>query len=142
MNKLEIARACAATMYEKDSAAKALGISIEIPEPGSAVASMSVREDMVNGFALCHGGLLFTLADTAFAYACNAYNDQTVAGSGSIDFLRPVFLYDELKAVALEEHRGRRGGVYAVEIVNQKHEFVALFRGRAISQGQPLFGPD
>ena len=142
MNKLEIARACAATMYEKDSASQALGISIDIPEPGSAVASMSVREDMVNGFALCHGGLLFTLADTAFAYACNAYNDQTVAGSGSIDFLRPVFLHDELKAVALEEHRGRRSSVYAVEIVNQKHEFVALFRGRAISQGQPLFGPD
>ena len=142
MNKLEIARACAARMYENDSASRALGISIDIPEPGSAVASMSVRQDRVNGFELCHGGLLFTLADTAFAYACNAYNDQTVAGAGTIDFLRPVFVHDELKAVALEEHHGRRGGVYAVEIVNQNSQFVALFRGRAISQGQPLLDTD
>ena len=138
MNKLELARACAEKMYADDHASRALGIEIEIPEPGSAVATMTVRKDMVNGFDICHGGLVFTLADTAFAFACNAYDDVTVAGAGSIDFLRPVFLGDELKAVALEEHRGRRGGVYAVEVVNQHSEFVALFRGRAISRGQKL----
>lgn len=138
MNELELARACADRMYDQDKASRALGIEIEIPEPGSAVATMRVREDMVNGFDICHGGLVFTLADTAFAYACNAYDDVTVAGAGNIDFLRPVFLGDQLKAVALEEHRGRRGGVYAVEVVNQQGEFVALFRGRAIGRGQKL----
>lgn len=138
MNDLETARACADKMYAADKASQALGIEIEIPEPGSAIATMRVRDDMVNGFDICHGGLVFTLADTAFAFACNAYNDLTVAGAGTIDFLRPVFLGDELRAVALEEHRGRRGGVYAVEVVNQQGEFVALFRGRAISRGQPI----
>ena len=76
---LERARACANRMYENDKASQALGIEIEIPETGSAVATMTVREDMANGFDLCHGGLIFTLADTAFAFACNAYDDVTVA---------------------------------------------------------------
>ena len=142
MNDLKTARACAAKMYANDRASHALGIEIEIPEPGSAVATMTVREDMVNGFDMCHGGLIFTLADTAFAFACNAYNDLTVAGAGTIDFLRSAYLGDELKAVALEEHRGRRGGVYAVEVVNQRAQFVALFRGRAISRGEALIGED
>jgi acyl-CoA thioesterase len=138
MDELERAQACADRMYSEDKASQALGIEIEIPEPGSAVAKMTVREDMVNGFNICHGGLVFTLADTAFAFACNAYNDLTVAGAASIDFLRPVFLGDKLQAVALEEHRGQRGGVYAVEVVNQNREFVALFRGRSVSRGQAL----
>ena len=142
MNDLKTARACAAKMYANDRASQALGIEIEIPEPGSAVATMTVREDMVNGFDMCHGGLIFTLADTAFAFACNAYNDLTVAGAGTIDFLRSAYLGDELKAVALEEHRGTRGGVYAVEVVNQRAQFVALFRGRAISRGEALIGED
>ena len=135
---LERARACADRMYENDKASRALGIRIEIPEPGSAVASMTVREDMANGFDICHGGLIFTLADTAFAFACNAYDDVTVAGSGTVEFLRPAFVGDELRAVALEEHRGKRSGVYAVEVVNQRDEFVALFRGRAVARGQSL----
>ena len=138
MNELDLARACADKMYADDNATRGLGIEIEIPEPGSAVATMTVRKDMVNGFDICHGGFVFTLADTAFAFACNAYDDVTVAGAASIDFLRPVFLGDELKAVALEEHRGRRGGVYAAEVINQHGEFVALFRGRAISRGEKL----
>jgi acyl-CoA thioesterase len=135
---LERARACADRMYVNDKASRALGIEIEIPEPGSAVASMTVREDMANGFDICHGGLIFTLADTAFAFACNAYDDVTVAGSGTVEFLRPAFVGDELRAVALEEHRGKRSGVYAVEVVNQRDEFVALFRGRAVARGQSL----
>ena len=138
MNDLEKARACADVMYANDRASRALGIDIEIPEPGSAVATMTVRDDMTNGFDICHGGLLFTLADTAFAFACNAYDDITVAGSGTIEFLRPAFLDDELRAVAVEEHRGQRSGLYAVEVVNQTGEFVALFRGRSVARGQPL----
>ena len=138
MNELEKARACADIMYRNDKASRALGIDIEIPEPGSAVATMTVREDMANGLDICHGGLIFTLADTAFAFACNAYDDVTVAGSGTVEFLRPAFVGDELRAVALEEHRGKRSGVYAVEVVNQRDEFVALFRGRAVARGQSL----
>jgi acyl-CoA thioesterase len=138
MGDLERARACATTMYTRDKASQALGITLEIPEVGSAIANMRVRPDMLNGFDLCHGGLIFTLADTAFAFACNAYDDVTVAGSGTIEFLRPVYLDDELRAVALEEHRGRRSGLYAVEVVNQHDEFVALFRGRSVSRDQSL----
>ena len=138
MSKLDTARRCADTMMRNDKASAALGIRVAIPETGTAVATMTVRDDMLNGFEVLHGGLTFALADTAFAFACNAYDDVTVAGAASIDFLRPVFLGDELKAVALEEHRGRRGGVYAVEVINQHGEFVALFRGRAISRGEKL----
>ena len=138
MNDLERARACAEKMYAGDSASKALGIKIEIPEPGSAVATMHINEDMVNGFDICHGGLVFALADTAFAFACNAYDNLSVAGSGTIEFLRPVNLSDDLRALALEEHRGRRNGLYAVEVLNQHNEFVALFRGRSVSRGQRI----
>jgi acyl-CoA thioesterase len=138
MDSLEQARACADRMYANDTASRALGIEIEIPETGSAIATMTVRPDMTNGFDLCHGGLIFTLADTAFAFACNAYDDVTVAGSGTVEFLRPVYEGDLLRAVALEEHRGRRSGVYAVEVINQRGEFVALFRGRAVARGQSL----
>jgi len=138
MDSLEQARACADRMFANDTASRALGIEIEIPETGSAIATMTVRPDMTNGFDLCHGGLIFTLADTAFAFACNAYDDVTVAGSGTVEFLRPVYEGDLLRAVALEEHRGKRSGVYAVEVVNQRDEFVALFRGRAVARGQSL----
>lgn len=138
MKPLDKARACAEKMLANDRASRALGIDIEIPGPGSAVATMRVRDDMTNGFDVCHGGVLFTLADTAFAFACNAYDDVTLAGAATIDFLRPAFAGDELRAVALEEHRGRRGGVYAVEVVNQDGESVALFRGRSSSRGRPL----
>lgn len=138
MNDLERARACAQRMYRNDKASQALGIEIEIPEPGSAIATMRVREDMTNGFDICHGGLLFALADTAFAFACNAYDDVTVAGSGTIEFLRPAFRDDELRAVALEEHRAKKTGIYAVQVVNQNDDFVALFRGRAVARGQVL----
>jgi len=138
MDKLQLARACAEQMYSDDKASRTLGIEIEIPEPGSAVARMTVRDDMTNGFEICHGGLIFTLADTAFAFACNAYDDVTIAASGTVEFLRPAFVGDELRAIALEEHRGKRSGVYAVEVVNQRDEFVALFRGRAVARGQTL----
>lgn len=138
MSDLDTARACAEQMYRNDKASQALGIEIEIPEAGSAIATMRVREDMTNGFDICHGGLIFALADTAFAFACNAYDDVTVAGSGTIEFLRPAFRDDELRAVALEEHRARKSGIYAVEILNQNDDFVALFRGRAVARGQAL----
>ncbi len=138
MDDLQTARACADKMTANDAASKALGIEIEIPEPGSAIATMRVRKDMTNGFDICHGGLIFTLADTAFAFACNAYDDVTVAGSGTVEFLRPALLGDELRAVAIEEHRGKRSGLYAVEVRNQQDKPVALFRGRAVARGESL----
>jgi acyl-CoA thioesterase len=138
MNDLERARACADKMYAGDKASRALGIDVEVSRAGSASATMTVREDMVNGFNICHGGLVFTLADTAFAFACNAYDELTVAGSGHIEFLRPANLDDTLRAIAREELRGERVGFYTVEVINQDEAIIALFRGRSVSRGQCL----
>ena len=142
MDTLELAKRCAETMYANDAASRSLGIRVDIPNAGEAVAHMTVREDMVNGFEICHGGLLFTLADTAFAFACNAYDERTFAAAASIDFLRPARLGDELRASAREDYRGRRSGFYTVEVRNQRDEAVALFRGRSASRGERLCGPD
>ena len=138
MNDLERARACANKMYAADRASQSLGIDIEIPEPGSAVATMTVRDDMTNGFGICHGGLVFALADTAFAFACNAHDDVTVAGAGTIEFLRPAKTGDRLRAVARELHRGRKSGIYDVEVTNQHDVRVAVFRGRGVARGDKL----
>lgn len=131
-------------MFAADSASKMLDIEIDIPAPGQAVATMRVRADMVNGFDVCHGGIIFSLADTAFAFACNAYNRLSVAASANIEFLKPVMRDDVLTARATEEHCGRQSGVYSVSIANQHGERVALFRGRSASRDQPLIddGPE
>jgi len=138
MNELERARKCAEKMFADDRASQLLGIEIVIPDVGAAIASMQVRDDMLNGFDICHGGFVFALADTAFAFACNAYDDMTVAAAGSIEFLRPANSGDELRAVALEEHRGRRTGLYTIEVFNQDEQRVAVFRGRSVSRGEAL----
>ncbi len=134
MADLETARRCAGTMYANDRASKTLGIDIEIPAVGEAVATMAVREDMVNGFDVLHGGLTFALADTAFAFACNAYDALSVAASAQIEFLRPAIRGDVLTATATEDHRRRRSGYYSVEVRNQRGELVALFRGRSVAK--------
>jgi acyl-CoA thioesterase len=141
MGDLETAQRCADAMMAKDRSSKAMGISIEIPEAGQAIARMLVRDDMVNGFDVLHGGLTFALADTAFAFACNAYDKLTVAASANIDFLRPAMLGDELMASATEDYRGRRSGYYSVEVHNQRGELIALFRGRSASTGDALSSP-
>jgi acyl-CoA thioesterase len=138
MDEMQRAQACADVLYADDNASRALGIQVEVGAPGAAVATMCVREDMLNGFGICHGGILFTLADTAFAFACNGYDDLNVAASGSIDFLRPSRLDDELRAVAREDRRGSRVSFYTIDIFNQRDELVALFRGRSVSRGKPL----
>ena len=138
MNDLQRAQLCADKMYANDRASKALGIEIEIPEAGSAIAMMHVRKDMTNGFDICHGGLVFALADTAFAFACNAYDELTVAGSRSIEFLRPSVRGDQLRAVATEEHRGRKSGNYKVEVRNQEDKLIALFQGRSVTRGEAI----
>lgn len=138
MSDLQLARACAETMYAKDVSSQSLGITIDIPAVGEAVATMTVRDDMANGFAICHGGYVFNLADTAFAFACNAYNNQTVAAGATIDFLRPARVGEQLTAEAREEYRGQRRGFYSVAVSNQDGESIALFRGRSVSLGDPI----
>lgn len=138
MNDLETARKCAAVMFEKDAASRALGIAIEINAVGSANASVTVTEQMLNGFAVCHGGYIFALADSAFAFACNAYDKLTVAAGADIDFLRPAYVGDELTAIVLERSRGGRTGIYDVTVTNQNAEEVAVFRGRSYTTSQSV----
>jgi len=134
-----LAERVAAALYERDRASQALGMAIVAMRPGFARLTMKVRADMVNGHELCHGGLLFTLADSAFAFACNSYNESTVAAAGAIDFLQGARLGDELTAEARELWRSRRNGLYEIVICNQHGERVALFRGRSYRiEGQVL----
>jgi acyl-CoA thioesterase len=126
-----LAEACATAMFAQDSASQALGMRIIEVAPGYAQLVMSVRQDMVNGHQICHGGLIFTLADSAFAFACNTYNAATVAAGATIEFLAPGRLGDELTATAQEQSRSRRTGVYDVTVRNQRGECIALFRGRS-----------
>ena len=105
---------------------------IERVSPGFAQLSMTIRGDMVNGHAICHGGLVFTLADSAFAFACNSHNFNTVAAGCSIEFLAPGREGDVLTATAHERAQGRRAGVYDIEVCNQNGDTVALFRGKSM----------
>jgi acyl-CoA thioesterase len=127
----ETARLAAEKLYTGDKASQALGIRILETTLGGARVSMRVRADMVNGHSICHGGLVFTLADTAFAFACNSYGANTLAAAASIDFLAPARAGDELTALASELWRSGRSGLYQVEVTNQKGERIALFRGRS-----------
>ena len=133
MSDLIAAKRRAERMWAGDKASQAFGMAVDIERVGTATVRMAVREDMLNGFDVCHGGILFALADTAFAFACNAYERTNFAASASIDFLRPAACGDQLCAIASEEHRGRKNSYYTVRISNQEGELVALFRGRSAS---------
>jgi acyl-CoA thioesterase len=137
MNPEQVARASAEAMGSADAAGKALGISLEHVAPGEARVTMLVRADMVNGHDLCHGGLIATLADTAFAYACNSYGPTTVASGFAIDFLEPAHLGDVLVAEAREVALRGRSGVYDVT-VRRDDTVIAEFRGRSRSLGRPV----
>ncbi|MCA8837938.1 MAG: hotdog fold thioesterase, partial [Proteobacteria bacterium] len=104
---LVLAKACAQAMWDNDSASQALGMSLDSVEPGSATLSMSVTDTMTNGFDICHGGYVFLLADSTFAFSCNTYNRVTVAQGCSIEFLRPIHTGDVLTATGREIKRGR-----------------------------------
>lgn len=138
MTTTETALHCRDRMYSCDSASRGLGIDVEIPRAGCAVATMVVAENMINGLGVCHGGYIFTLADTAFAFACNAYDDVTVAAGATVDFLRPARAGDTLTATASESYRGRRNGVYDVTVTNQDGQQIAAFRGRSHATGRPM----
>jgi acyl-CoA thioesterase len=118
-------------MFARDHTARALGIVVDQVELGTATLTMTVRQDMVNGHNLCHGGMMATLCDTAFAYACNSYNLNTVASGFSIEILTPATLGDTLVAVAVEQVVRGRSGVYDVKLTNQNGDVIALFRGKS-----------
>lgn len=127
----ELAQACADSMFSRDQASQHLGMQIVSVAPGEAVLTMPVTSNMVQGHGACHGGYLFTLADSAFAFSCNTYDKATVASGCNIDYINPAFAGDLLTATAKERSRGRRTGVYDITITNQKGEVVVLFRGKS-----------
>jgi acyl-CoA thioesterase len=140
-----VAEAVRSGMYARDRAAQALGITVEEVAPGFARCRMPVREDMAQGHGTGHGGITFTLADTAFAYACNAYNRATVALGAEIAFLAPARVGDTLLATARERSRSGRTGIYDVEVTGADGTLIALFRGTAYeTRGEvvPLTTPD
>lgn len=127
-----LAQRVAEAMFAADIAARhTLGIDIVSVVEGEATLRMQVKKLHLNGHAVCHGGFVFTLADTAFAYACNSRNKTTLAASAMIDFLKPSHEGDVLTAHALEQWTEGRHGVYNITVRNQRSEIVALFRGKS-----------
>ncbi len=126
-----LADATAEAMFSRDRAAQALGIKIVRVQPGASLLTMTVRSDMVNGHHICHGGMIFSLADTAFAYACNSYNKNTVASACHIDFLAPAKEGETLEAEAVEQSASGRTGVYDITVRNNHGKTIALFRGKS-----------
>jgi len=134
----QLAQFAVQKMLSGDEASRSLGMELKTVGAGTAIVSMKVRKDMVNGHDIAHGGIVFTLADTAFACACNSHNVVNVAQSCSINFTRPALLGDVLTATAVEVTRGRRSGVYDVRVENGDGKLVALFRGQCASLDKPL----
>ena len=127
----QVAEATRDAMWANDRASQALGMQVLAVGPGSATLTMTVRADMLNGHDTCHGGLVTTLADSAFAFACNAYNELTVAAGFDVNFIAAARLGDVLTASALELSKAGRTGVYDITVANQRGESIAVFRGRS-----------
>jgi acyl-CoA thioesterase len=118
-------------MLAEDAASRGLGMKIEAMGPGYSRMAMAVRPEMLNGFKICHGGFITTLADSAFAFACNSYNELTLAAGIAVDFVAPAREGDVLTAEAREATLAGRTGVYDVKVTNQRGETIALLRGRS-----------
>jgi acyl-CoA thioesterase len=127
---MSVARSAVDAMLGSDRASQNLKLQILDVAPGSVRVSMTVRPEMVNGHGLCHGGIIFTLADSAFAFACNSHGEPMVAAGASIEFLAPASAGELLTALATEVSRGARHGIYDVRVTKNSGEAVALFRGR------------
>src|SRR6201996_3969522 len=121
-------------MWNEDDASSGLGMKIVEVGPGRATLTMTVRPDMVNGQRIAHGGFIFTLADSAFAFACNSHNEKSVAAQGNITFIKPGKLGDRLTATAREISRGGRSGIYDVRVTSGD-EVIAEFRGHSRTIG-------
>ena len=141
-DKQALAERAARAMYDPDRASRALGMRISAIAPQACSVTMKVRADMTNGHKICHGGLIFTLADSAFAFACNSGGEPAVAASGNIDFLAAAHEGDELTAHARELWRGGRSGIYEVTVTNQTGATIALFRGRSYRIDGQIVSPE
>ncbi|MCD2515073.1 hydroxyphenylacetyl-CoA thioesterase PaaI [Massilia sp. G4R7] len=130
-NPQALAELAGKTMYERDPASQALGMTLDEIKPGYARMSMRVRGDMLNGHATCHGGYIFMLADSAFAFACNSHNFNTVGAGCTIDYLAPGKEGDVLVAEATEQALQGKTGVYDIKVTNQEGRTIALFRGKS-----------
>jgi acyl-CoA thioesterase len=127
----DIARACAEAMWKQDDASQGLGMELVEVKPGQATLAMTIQPHMVNGQRIAHGGFIFTLADSAFAFACNSHNERVVAAQGSITFIRPGKLGDRLVATAREISRSGRSGIYDVRVAADDGTVIAEFRGHS-----------
>jgi acyl-CoA thioesterase len=125
-------------MMKNDLFSQWLGISVLEIKEGHSKISMTVRQEMINGFGIVHGGIAFSLADSAFAFACNNRNNLSVALETTINFLKPVAPGDVLTAEASEIHNGKSTGLYLIKVVNQQNVQVALFKGTCFRTGKPL----
>jgi len=126
-------------MWATDRASRGMGMRVAAIGPGTCTMTMTVREDMLNGYGTCQGGLLTALADSCFAFACNAYDEITVASGFNVEIVAPGRLGDVLTAVAVEVSKAGRMGVYDIDVRNQRGERVLAFRGRSYTmKGKPV----
>ncbi|HST75070.1 MAG TPA: hydroxyphenylacetyl-CoA thioesterase PaaI [Acetobacteraceae bacterium] len=135
-----LAEACAEAMWAEDRASRGLGMALDEVGPGCARLSMRVAEAMVNGHGICHGGFIFTLADSAMAFASNSHGERAVAQQAAISFLRPAKHGERLTAEAVERARAGRTGLYDVRVTAEDGAVVAEFRGHTRSLGEKFFG--
>lgn len=137
MSPLEKAKKVGETMFAVDTASKhTMGMELLACEPGRAVMRMAVKPLHLNGHQICHGGFIFTLADSTFAFACNSHNKNAVAAGCTIEFLRPSHAGDVLTCEGVEQTLAGRHGIYDMKVTNQRGEVVAMFRGKsAVIQG-------
>ena len=131
MTPQDIAQGSARAMWNDDSTSQRLGMSLDHIAPGAATLTMTVTDQMTNGHGTCHGGYIFTLADSAFAFACNSYNQRAVAQQAAITYIAPAHLGDRLTAQAREVSRKGRGGIYDIRVTNQIGDHIAEFRGHS-----------
>ncbi len=134
----QLAKDVVAHMMKHDLFSQWLGISVNDVREGYSKITMEVRPEMINGFGIVHGGIAFSLADSAFAFACNNRNNLSVALDTAINFTKPVKVGDKLTAEATEMHNGRSTGIYHIRVSNQAGELVALFKGTCFRTGKPL----
>jgi acyl-CoA thioesterase len=140
MDAQALAEACAAAMWAEDEASRGLGMALERVAPGEAIVSMTVANRMVNGHKICHGGYIFTLADSAFAFACNTYDQRAVAQHCAVTFVAPARLGDVLTAHAVEIARTGRTGIYDITVTTNGGAVVAEFRGHSRTIKGTLLG--
>ena len=135
----KIAEKSAQTLWDADNASQNLGMKIEKITAGEAVLTMEVKPEYCNGHSTCHGGFSFTLADSAFAFACNSYNARCVGQHNMVSYVRPAFAGDRLTAHATEIHRGKTSGIYNITVKNQNDKIILEMRGFSHCIGTPLY---